>query len=108
MERCRHPVRNRAIVALAESGLTVSELVELRVAEASLEGREFRFQTSGRVLSVVLGREAAAAVADLLELRDGDEGPLLVSERRGKLSAQGIRHILLAQPAAREESWSTR
>ena len=94
MEKSRHPVRNRAIVALAAAGVTVAELAELRVEHSSLRGTEFHFKAAGRLLSVPLARDAAAAVGDLLELREGNQGPLFRSERGRKFSLQGIRHIL--------------
>jgi site-specific recombinase XerC len=99
--KSRHPVRNRAIVALASAGLTVSEIVELQVETSSLRGTEFQFRAEGRLLSVRLVGEAAGAVGDLLELREGSQGPLFRSERGKKLSPQGIRHILWLSSTSR-------
>ena len=95
--------RDRAAIELLyASGLRVSELVGLDLADVRLSQRTLRVRGKGRKERLVpFGRPAAAALEAYLPVRalwrqqshDGEE-PLFLNQRGGRLSDRSVRRLL--------------
>jgi integrase/recombinase XerC len=96
-------IRDRAIVELLyAAGLRVGEVVALDVGDVQLAGRTLRVRGKGRKERLVpFGRPAAAALTRYLQVRarwrrslEGDDDPLFVNQRGGRLSDRSVRRLL--------------
>jgi integrase/recombinase XerC len=97
-------VRDRALLELLyATGLRVSELVGLDVADVDVVSRQLRTIGKGRKERVVpFGQKAAAAIRTYLPVRDTlrpvvgarDREPLFVNSRGARLTDRSVRRIL--------------
>jgi len=97
--------RDRAIIELLyAAGLRVSELVGINLDDMQLDRRLIRVRGKGRRERVVpFGRPAHAALLGYLPVRArwrtqkvGDDDPLFLNQRGGRLSDRSVRRILNA------------
>jgi len=92
----RWRARDLAILELLyASGLRVSELVGLDVADVDRRERTVRVLGKGRKERIVpFGAKAEAALARHLAARGGAAGPLFGNARGGRLSARGVHTVV--------------
>jgi len=94
--------RDRAIVELLYgAGLRVGELVALNLEDVQLGQRLLRVRGKGRKVRVVpFGRQAVTAIQAYLPVRaswrrqGGEDDPLFVNQRGGRLTARSVRRML--------------
>ena len=88
--------RDLAILELLyASGLRVSELIGLDVADVDRRERTVRVLGKGRKERIVpFGTKAEAALARYLASRGGAAGPLFLNARGGRLSARGVHTVV--------------
>jgi tyrosine recombinase XerC len=97
-----HALRDRAILELLyATGIRVSELCGLDLAELDFERGTVRIMGKGSKERVVpVGEKALAVVKAYLEARSRDAAPLFQNRRGGRLTARSVHRIVGARARA--------
>jgi site-specific recombinase XerD len=98
VRRSAYPLRNKALLAvLLDTGLRLSEVVGLKVADVHLDGKDPHLTVMGKRLrqrSVFVGPETRVTLARYLE-RDHTGGPMVFESAAGRpLSARAVQDLV--------------